>query len=60
MVLFLVLQYMHGIKTKNGANISKVKWVVNLLLTLGVRECEPKCADPLSDEKNVNNFFITR
>ena len=53
MVLFLVLQYMHGILTKqNGANIPNNKWVMGLLSTLGVSEFEPKCADPVSDEKN--------
>ena len=26
------------------------KWVMGLLSTLGVREYEPKCADPVSDE----------
>ena len=37
-------------KHKNGTNIPKNKWVMGLLSTLGVREFEPKCADPVSDE----------
>ena len=37
-------------KHKNGANILKHKRVMGLLSTLGVREFETKCADPVSDE----------
>ena len=47
-------------KHKNGSNIPKNKWVMGLLSTLGVREFEPKCADPVSDEKKeycfINSF----
>ena len=44
-------------KHKNGANILKHKCVMGLLSTLGVREFETKCADPVSDE-NVSITFL--
>ena len=43
----------------NGVNNPKNKWVMRLLSTLGVREFEPKCADPVSDENISITFFMT-
>ena len=57
-VLFLILQYMHGIKTKKWClDIPKDKWVMGLLSTLGVREFEPKCSEP--DETFWITFYCT-
>ena len=45
-------------KHTNGANILKHKCVMGLLSTLGVREFETKCADPVSDETISITFLL--
>ena len=42
-------------KHKNGSNIINESWDFYQPF---IREFEPKCADPVSDEKKRNNFFI--
>ena len=46
-------------KHKNDANDPNNKWVMGLLSTLGVREFEPKCADPVSGENISITFYYT-